>query len=389
MCLDKRPLDPDLPDRASPQKADMANTTADATNPKTIETQAMITALKGTAIRVPNLYGILKGWPVKANINYKRLIPVIESTFDRLVKPSQLREKYRKANYARFVSLYYPHPKWDQVRILALYIIWLFCWDDAIDQQGTGDLSNDILHAKAHRDNTIRVLEHFLGLAPPKTKLSVELQNANPELKMIGDKLQMGYSLEQRQTFMTQMRRYIDNCHEEQKMRLQGTLPDIESYSELRHGTAAVWTLCALIEYGLSDNIPEDIRHMGQIQTIWSETSRAIWITNDILSLRKEIPKEGSESIVNAIPILMKHKGISPQQAVDDLLAELATSVTVFEEAAGILEQSAGKGGQELMKTYCDACRCMVTGSIQFTLESSRYKLEGCLNEDGSLDILL
>ncbi|WQF84956.1 Putative isoprenoid synthase domain superfamily, terpene cyclase-like 2 [Colletotrichum destructivum] len=409
MCLDKRPLYPDLPDRASPQKADMANTTADAMDPKTIETQTMITALKGTVIRVPNLYGILKGWPVKANINYKRLIPVIENTFDRyflqtvyleklrltsyckirLVKPSKLREKYRKANYARFVSLYYPHPEWDQVRILALYIIWLFCWDDAIDQQGTSDLSNDILHAKAHRDNTIKVLEHSLGLAPPKTKLSFELQNANPELKVIGDKLQMAYSLEQRQTFMTQMRRYIDNCHEEQKMRLQGTLPDIESYSDLRHGTAAVWTLCALIEYGLSDNIPKDIRRMGQMQTIWSETSRAIWITNDILSLRKEIPKEGSESIVNAIPILMQHKGISPQQAVDDLLAELATSVTVFEEAAGILEESAGKGGQELMKTYCDACRCMVTGSIQFTLESSRYKLEGCLNEDGSLDILL
>lgn len=88
----------------------------------------------------------------------------------------------------------------------------------------------------------------------------------------------------------------------------------------------------------------------------------------DILGTDKhEQPKEGSESIVNAIPILMKHKGISPQQAVDDLLAELATSVTVFEEAAGILEQSAGKEGQELMKTYCDACRCMVTGSIQFT----------------------
>ncbi|TQN73621.1 Presilphiperfolan-8-beta-ol synthase [Colletotrichum shisoi] len=389
MCLDERPLYPDLPDQTSPQKADMANTTADSMDPKTIEIQTLITALKGTVIRVPNLYGILKGWPVKANTNYKRLIPVIENTFDRLVKPSKLREKYRKANYARFVSLYYPHPEWDQVRILALYIIWLFCWDDAIDQQGTGDLSNDILHAKAHRDNTIRVLENYLGLAHPETKLSFELQNANPELKVIGDELQTVYSLEQRQTFMTQMRRYIDNCHEEQKMRLQGTLPDIESYSDLRHGTAAVWTLCALIEYGLSDNIPEEIRHMDQMQTIWSETSRAIWITNDILSLRKEIPKEGSESIVNAIPILMKHKGISPQQAVDDLLAELTTSVTVFEEAAGILEQSAGKGGQELMKTYCDACRCMVTGSIQFTLESSRYKLEGCLNEDGSLDILL
>ncbi|GJC87018.1 terpene synthase [Colletotrichum tofieldiae] len=85
----------------------------------------------------------------------------------------------------------------------------------------------------------------------------------------------------------------------------------------------------------------------------------------------------------------MKHEGKSPQQAVDALLAELATSVAAFEAAAIVLEEAAGEEGRGTMRTYCDACRCMVTGSIQFTLESSRYKLAGCLNEDGSLDILL
>ncbi|GKT40095.1 uncharacterized protein ColSpa_00276 [Colletotrichum spaethianum] len=85
----------------------------------------------------------------------------------------------------------------------------------------------------------------------------------------------------------------------------------------------------------------------------------------------------------------MKHGGKSPQQAVDALLAELVTSVAAFEAAAITLEEAVGEERRGMMKTYCDACRCMVTGSIQFSLESSRYKLEGCLNEDGSLDILL
>ncbi|KAK2004126.1 terpenoid synthase [Colletotrichum falcatum] len=372
--------------RAQIRKRNSKDATADEMSSKEQDTQIIIEALKGQTIHVPNLYSILKGWPVKANVNYERLILVVEDAFDR--QSPNLREKYRRADFARFVSLYYPHPKWDRVQTLARYIIWLFCWDDAIDQQGTSDLSNDLLRAKAHRENTIRVLEHVLGLSP-EFDSDMELVQADYELKVIGDELKKDYTQEQRQVFMNQLRRYIGNCHKEQSMRLQGTLPGIESYSELRHGTAAVWTLCALVEFGLSENIPEHIRYMQQVQTIWSETSRAVWITNDILSLRKEIPKEGGESVVNAIPIMMKHEGKCPQQAVDALLAELASSVAAFEAAAVVLEEAAGKGESELVKTYCDACRCMVTGSIQFSFESSRYKLEGCLNEDGSLDILL
>ncbi|KAK1967252.1 terpenoid synthase [Colletotrichum sublineola] len=386
MCVGRQLFHSGARSRANTRKQKSKERVAEKRSSKSQETRVIIEALKGQAIHVPNLYSIFKGWPVKANINYERLVPVVEDAFDR--QSPNLREKYRRANYARFVSLYYPHPEWNQVRILALYIIWLFCWDDAIDQQGTGDLSNDLLRAKTRRDNTIRVLEHVLGL-DNKFDSDIEFAQADYELKVIGDELKKAYTQEQRQVFMNQMRRYIGNCHEEQAMRLQGTLPGIDSYSELRHGTAAVWTLCALVEFGLSEKIPEHIRYMKQIQTIWSETSRAVWITNDILSLRKEIPEEGSESVVNAVPIIMKHEGKCPQQAVDALLAELVTSVTAFEAAAIDLEEAVGKEGKELMKTYCDACRCMVTGSIQFTFESSRYKLEGCLNEDGSLDILL
>ncbi|KAI8304340.1 Presilphiperfolan-8-beta-ol synthase [Colletotrichum sp. SAR11_59] len=197
-------------------------------------------------------------------------------------------------------------------------------------------------------------------------------------------------AFEQRQTFMNQMRRYIENCDKEQSLRLRGTLPSMEAYKDLRHGTAAVWTLCALIEYGLGESLPEHIRCMTQLQTLWAETSRGIWITNDILSLKKEIPKDdrADESIVNAIPILMVEEGKSPQQAVDALLADLAVSVATFEGAANTLAEAAGEGRQAVLR-YCDACRCMVTGSIQFTFDSTRYKLGGCMNADGSLDIPL
>ncbi|KAH0436812.1 hypothetical protein CcaCcLH18_04138 [Colletotrichum camelliae] len=391
------------------------------------EAQEILEALRGEVLHVPDLREIFKNWPVEANTNYKEIIPVVEAAFDRLVRNPGLREKYRKANYARFVSLsvsppipqtqqllnevtferYYPHPDWNQIQTLALYIVWLFCWDDAIDQQGS-DLSANLARAKTHRNDTIRVLNKALGLSTTSNNsYNITCDHVNAELITIGAELCKAYNfggrihppfgtlyadqdIEQRQTFMNQMRRYIENCDKEQSFRLRGTLPSMEAYKELRHGTAAVWTLCALIEYGLGESIPEHIRCMAELQTLWLETSRGIWITNDILSLKKEIPKDdrADESIVNAVPILMVEEGKSPQQAVDALLADLTVSVTTFEGAANTLAEAAGEGRQAVLR-YCDACRCMVTGSIRFTFESTRYNLGACMNADGSLDISL
>nr|XP_036583488.1 uncharacterized protein CTRU02_06614 [Colletotrichum truncatum]KAF6792531.1 hypothetical protein CTRU02_06614 [Colletotrichum truncatum] len=332
------------------------------------EPQTVIRSLRGQTLHVPDLRDIFKDWPVQANAHQTNIIPIVEDAFDRLIKYPALREKYREANYARFVSLYYPYSGWDRIKILALYIVWLFCWDDAIDQQGTGDLSDNLIKAKAHRNNTTRVLEEVLGLASD-SGCDVKCDHVNAELKTIGNELQKAYTLGQRQKFMAQMRCYIGNCDKEQSLRLSGLLPDFEAYKEIRHGTAAVWTLCALIEFSMGESIPEHIRDMVELQTIWEETSRSIWISNDILSLKKEIPVTGGtiESIVNAVPILMIEDNKSPQQAVDALLADLSISVAAFEAAAGVLEKAAGDKSRETILKYCDACRCMVTGSIQFS----------------------
>ncbi|TDZ34863.1 Germacrene A synthase [Colletotrichum spinosum] len=354
-----------------------------------LEPQAMADILRGQTLHVPDLLGIFRGWPVMANAHYDDIASVVEGAFDRLCKSPTMREKYQRANYARFVSLYYPHPNWGRIPTLALYITWLFCWDDAIDQQGS-KLSSNLLHAQSNRAHTLRVLEQVLNIAPFANSL-VEYDEVDAELETIGEQLQKFYTFEQRRVYMAHMRTYIENCDKEQSYRLEGTLPDLESYKEMRHGTAAVWTLCALIEYGLGENMPEHVRYMAEVQTLWSETSRAIWITNDILSLKKEIPQSSSttESIINAIPILVSECGVSPQQAVETLLRELVVSVVTFEKAAAILLEAVGQERREWMQTYCDACRCMVTGSIQFTYESTRYGLAGCLNEDGSLSMVL
>ncbi|KAF9876446.1 hypothetical protein CkaCkLH20_05854 [Colletotrichum karsti] len=353
------------------------------------EAQAIVSALRGQTLHVPDLGGIFKNWSVKTNPHYQKVIPVVEDAFDRMVKNPALRKKYREANYARFVSLYFPHPEWNQIKTLAHYIVWLFCWDDAIDQEGS-DLSHNLLRAKTHRSNTIRVLENVLGLTTQPAS-EIDRDHVNAELKNIGDELQKAYTLAQRKAFMSQMRRYIEDCDKEQSLRLRGSLPDLETYGEIRHGTAGVWTLCALIEFGLGEAVPWRICHMEELHSLWAETSRGIWITNDILSLKKEMPKDdrAAESIVNAVPILMAEQGKSPQEAVDALLADLVVSVAAFEAAAAALAEAAGEEGRQAVLRYCDACRCMVTGSIQFTFESTRYKLAGCLNEDGSLDIPL
>lgn len=49
------------------------------------EAQEILGALRGEILHVPDLREIFKDWPVDANTNYKEIIPVVESAFDRLV----------------------------------------------------------------------------------------------------------------------------------------------------------------------------------------------------------------------------------------------------------------------------------------------------------------
>ena len=51
-----------------------------------------------------------------------------------------------------------------------------------------------------------------------------------------------------RERFLSEIKSFVRSCGREQELRISGKIPDYDKYIELRLGTGAVYTLCALAE---------------------------------------------------------------------------------------------------------------------------------------------
>jgi hypothetical protein len=81
----------------------------------------------------------------------------------RLVKEPKKLAKMKAADLALIASCWYPQAPCAELRILTLLSIWLFLWDDEIDES-TGKHIDNFESAQTYRKETLDFTQHSLGL---------------------------------------------------------------------------------------------------------------------------------------------------------------------------------------------------------------------------------
>jgi len=243
--------------------------------------------------------------------------------------PAQLRTENRTLTFLQW----WPNADFNELRIVCFLAIWLFLWDDALDEP-TGEYRSLFEAAQEYRAVTtqflldtlglstskdistvvtysmlesfkdfgqglINTLEYFLGsssrqkntLKPsrfvygikaigehlktafkwslgiaPSSKIAPKASHPVIEsFRVIGDEIRAAYTvgmqvtqnrkrksanpkIEQRQNFFQDMNFYIETTEVEQRFHLDGKIPTIEEYWEVRMGTSAVAACLAMIE---------------------------------------------------------------------------------------------------------------------------------------------
>ena len=126
---------------------------------------AAIQALKGQTLCVPDLTTLFSHWPPPSrNPHHAALAPLVESTIRRLAASRPSLQRRLGDDIASLASLWYPAAAAvpDRVAPLGLFAVWLVCWDDEVDAQGS-DLAADYHAAQRWRAETLRVVEGVLG----------------------------------------------------------------------------------------------------------------------------------------------------------------------------------------------------------------------------------
>ncbi|KAF4121953.1 hypothetical protein GMORB2_1793 [Geosmithia morbida] len=246
-------------------------------------------------------------------------------------------ERLQAADFASFTALWWPDADLEKLEILSYLVIWLFTWDDEIDEP-TGTYSEDFEEAQKYRERTLFFVGHCLGL-------SDGIKNSKPQNRIvqsfdvIGASLKASYTTSQCQRFYDEVAQFMNASEYEQSGRLNGHIFSLEEYWKFRLGTSAVYIGSAAGEYSASLCIPAGIMRSPPMQAIWDETNIMISITNDLLSLMKEMRLGCIDSVVPLTFMITRNI----PQAISKTIEVLQQSKARFDAASKeVIEQQCG-----------------------------------------------
>jgi hypothetical protein len=99
------------------------------------------------------------------------------------------------SDFALFAATWWPNAGYDELKALLFLSIWLFIWDDEIDEP-SGTYAGDLASAEHYRTQTIDFVRQCLGLRNPDTRTPVEPANkVIASFRDFGEQLAKAYSL--------------------------------------------------------------------------------------------------------------------------------------------------------------------------------------------------
>ncbi|GAP85091.2 putative terpene synthase metal binding domain protein [Rosellinia necatrix] len=328
----------------------------------------IIKQLKARPYYIPTLKPPFKDWPDAVSPHYPQLKKSLDARINALYPPERAAELIR-GDYGLCSCLWWPRASLEKLETCTFWFVWLFTWDDEIDRS-TSDLFKSLPDANKFRDESYHFVRYCLGVPNEEThKWNFKKYN-------------------QVMVFVNAIGYYMGCQQHEQGRKLDGVFPTPDQYWETRLGTSAVLSMLALNEYADEQCIPRWIMDHEHMTSIWRESNLNMSLSNDILSLKKEIKHGDIDSIV---PILMYNRGFTVQEAIADTCVEIQKNVDRFDVAADallkVVKEKEPEQYEEVDK-YITGCRYELTGNLIWSLVSTRYGL-GHLPRDAQEGIMV
>jgi hypothetical protein len=155
----------------------------------------------------------------------------------------------------------------------------------------------------------------------------------------------------------------VRSTQTEQQNHVQGYLPSVKDYIRLRMDSSGVTACLALTELCYRIANPRNTgADDAEMQKIWGATNLIISLTNDILSMKKEIAQGQVDSI---IPLLYLESGSlhAAKEAVTQLIADAVNQLDNAESR--IMERGDVDLTQRAyLAKMVDGCKYACTGNL-------------------------
>ncbi|KAL9042707.1 MAG: hypothetical protein Q9180_000409 [Flavoplaca navasiana] len=185
----------------------------------------LLQSLQGQTLQIPDLQALLQHWPQYINLELDRLRGHVEMRLQQIFPEGRRLKKTMAADAGLFAASWWPYARYQALEIATDLSIWLFVWDDELDSTQYSTLALNISRANAFRAETLDFAEKCL---------IAERQQAAPPNQI--------------QTFMKELRFFVEMTAVEQHVQMSKKLPSVDEYRHRRMGSSAVRICLAIAE---------------------------------------------------------------------------------------------------------------------------------------------
>ena len=252
--------------------------------------EEIIAALKGQTVRIPDLEVLFADWQVRTNPNQHAVTSVVDHILEHHSMTKAVETKLKKANLALLIASWYPTASAETLQQITYFVCWMYVVDDAIiDKVSWPGLDNAAAFDEASRQLDEFLRAHLRLDGDTETVLPVSDIEAVNSFAGIGEALCRKYTLSQRLAFYQAYTLTMAGYRTEQELRIAGRVPTWDEYWTYREGSSCIRMCVAMIEFATESRNSENVMHSKEMQDLWTETTVLTWLTNDLISAKKEL----------------------------------------------------------------------------------------------------
>ncbi|KAJ7646572.1 isoprenoid synthase domain-containing protein, partial [Roridomyces roridus] len=348
-----------------------------------VDVEAVAATLQGETMMLPSIPRLFATWPSASNKHERHLKQYVDVLLERALQNPKGLAAMKDAGFASQIALWYPDAEWEELMLVTAYLLWIWIWDDEVDG-GTTNISRNAEQAREYYAQSREYVQQCLGL---KEKPQGSDASIHPNMRLfsfVGDGLCKSTDKIQRTRFYKELDGYMTKVEVEHELRVGGRIPGTEEYLKVRTGSVGVLPMVSITDYALRIRLPESIMTSKAMRAIWEETTVISMIMNDIYSCPKEIAQH---SLMNIIPVLwlnMRPEERSLEAVAEECIKIMSEAKARFEAAANDLDIMCADDNALRKDTgnFVQWCRYFSTGVMYWGMDTSRYGLKSCVQED-------
>ncbi|KAK1964728.1 terpenoid synthase [Colletotrichum sublineola] len=287
------------------------------------ESAQLASQLDGRVMIIPDLGRMLSHWPSGKNIHAPDIEVLINGLLNKNGASPQDIANITEANPTLLASSLWPNVSKGKLGTLTLMVLWQGRLDDYIEALEYESQAE----AKQFRSNAKEYIAQYLQLSegPTEPAMTSVISDFQPVAKMICQQ----YDKDQRRKLKASIFEYIDSTVQEMRYIDSGEVPTDLKYDTLRKKTAGTGPLCALAEFASGLEWPSTVFNSHPFKMMLQSVAIVVGLTNDLLSLKKELRKGRT---LSAVPVRFWNNPDGDLEAVvEEVFDDIEKAVRQFD----------------------------------------------------------